>query len=83
MLTVHKAIIVAVSVSGLALGLAASATADSADDPCPLAATFLCSFLPIAPDLDHNIDLTQQSGTINGQPVPEMPTGATTPDTAG
>jgi hypothetical protein len=81
-MTVHRTIIVAVGASVLALGLAAPATADSPDGPCPLAATFLCSFLPIAPDLDHNIDLTRESGTTNGQPLPEMPADSATPDTA-
>ncbi|MGO9104088.1 MAG: fibronectin-binding protein [Mycobacterium sp.] len=83
MITPRKAIIAAVTATGLALGLAPPAGADSVDSSCPLAVTFLCNFLPIAPDLDHDLDLTQQSGTINGQPVPEMPTGATTPDNGG
>ena len=83
MITIRKAIIVAASASALALGLAAPATADFPDDPCPLSVAFLCSFLPIAPDLDHNIDLTQQSGIINGQPVPQIPTQPAPPDTGG
>lgn len=34
--------------------------ASPADDPCPLAMSFLCGFLPIAPDLDGDVDLTKQ-----------------------
>jgi hypothetical protein len=29
--------------------------------------------MPIAPGLDHDIDLTQGGGTLNGQSLPEMP----------
>lgn len=36
------------------------AVADPADDPCGLAVTFLCRFIPAAPDLDHDLDLTDQ-----------------------
>ena len=36
------------------------ANADAPDDPCSLAVTFLCRFMPIAPDLDGDIDLTTQ-----------------------
>ena len=30
------------------------------DNPCDLAINFLCRFIPVAPDLDHDLDLTQQ-----------------------
>jgi hypothetical protein len=43
-----------------ALILPATATADPADDPCALIASFLCRFVPIAPDLDGDVDLTTQ-----------------------
>jgi hypothetical protein len=43
-----------------ALMLPATATADPADDPCTLMASFLCRFVPIAPDLDGDVDLTTQ-----------------------
>lgn len=36
----------------------AAAHADPIDDPCGLAIAFLCRFVPIAPDLDHDVDLT-------------------------
>ncbi|MCW2730231.1 MAG: hypothetical protein JWR13_1047 [Mycobacterium sp.] len=68
-----RVFIVAAGVGAAALGVAAPAGADPADDPCQLAVTFLCRFMPIAPGLDHDIDLTQGGGTLNGQSLPEMP----------
>jgi hypothetical protein len=38
---------------------AAPAGPDPGDDPCRLAIS-LCAFLPIAPDLDGDVDLTKQ-----------------------
>lgn len=57
-----------------ALFFAPAATADPASDPCQLAATFLCKLMPVAPDLDHDIDLTQGSATIGGHSMPQLPT---------
>jgi len=37
---------------------------------------FSCHFLPVAPGLDHDIDLTQDSATVNGEALPQMPTDA-------
>ncbi len=64
---------VAVGAAAAALCFAATAGADPLDDPCQLHATFLCEFAPIAPTLDHDIDLTQSAATINGQPLPQLP----------
>jgi hypothetical protein len=50
------------AVTALFAGTIATATparADPVDDPCQLALTVLCHFMPMAPDLDHDIDLTQ------------------------
>ena len=68
-----KAVAVAVGAGALALGMAAPAAAVPANDPCQLAVTFLCQFVPIAPDVEHSIDLTQEAGVIAGEPVPQMP----------
>ncbi|MDT5078223.1 MAG: hypothetical protein QOJ80_2860 [Mycobacterium sp.] len=38
----------------------AAALADPADDPCSLAVSFLCHFMPMAPNLDGDVDLTKQ-----------------------
>jgi hypothetical protein len=61
------------TVWGGAVGLAGSAAADPGGDPCQLAVTFLCKFMPIAPDLDHDIDLTQGAATVNGRSMPQLP----------
>jgi hypothetical protein len=50
----------------------APAQADPADDPCQLAVTFLCTFMPIAPDLDHDVDMTQHQAQLNPtEPEPD------------
>lgn len=64
---------IAGGISALAVGLAGPAAANPANDPCQLAINFLCQLVPVAPDLDDSIDLTQQPGTIAGEPVPQMP----------
>jgi hypothetical protein len=69
------AVIIAIGMAAAVFGAAAPARADSPDDPCQLAASFLCRFLPMAPDLDHNIDLTKEPGLVNGQPLPSTPAG--------
>jgi hypothetical protein len=51
--------------------LAAPADADPGDNPCELAVNFLCQFVPIAPDLDHDIDLTQVQPVDPNAPPPE------------
>ena len=35
-------------------------SADPGPPPCDLAMAFICHFLPMAPDLEGDIDLTQQ-----------------------
>jgi hypothetical protein len=63
--------IAAAAVLTAGLLLAAPATADPGDNPCELAVTFLCRFVPIAPDLDPDIDLTQQQPVDPNAPPPE------------
>ena len=43
------------------------ATADTQDAPCGLAVNLFCRFLPIAPELESDVDLTQR--------VPPAPPG--------
>src|ERR1700692_2118936 len=57
---IAAALIGSTGVAVTALMLPATATADPADDPCALMASFLCRFVPIAPDLDGGVDLTTQ-----------------------
>ena len=51
--------------------LAVPATAGPGDNPCELAINFLCRFVPIAPDLDHDVDLTQLQPIDPNAPPPE------------
>jgi hypothetical protein len=51
--------------------LAAPASAEPGDNPCELAVNFLCRFVPIAPDLEGDIDLTQQQPADPNAPPPE------------
>ena len=54
--------------------LAAPADAEPGDDPCELAISYFCKFMPIAPDLDHDIDLTQQHPVDpNAPPLDSLP----------
>ncbi len=60
--------------TALAAGLllSAPATAEPGDNPCELAINFLCRFVPIAPDLDHDVDLTRQQPPADpNAPPPE------------
>jgi hypothetical protein len=47
------------------------ATADPDDDPCGLAVNLFCRFLPMAPELDGDVDLTKQLPPA--PPTPTMP----------
>ena len=51
--------------------VAAPATADPGDNPCEFAVNFFCKFVPIAPDLEDNVDLTQQLPVDPNAPPPE------------
>ena len=55
-----KATIVIVCVFGAQAALASPSVADPADDPCALEVSFICRFVPIAPGLDGDVDLTKQ-----------------------
>jgi hypothetical protein len=62
------------AVAALAAGilLATPANAEPGDNPCELAFNFFCRFIPIAPDLEGNIDLTQQQPPADpNAPPPE------------
>ena len=51
------AIVFAVSSS---VGLAPLAAGEPGTNPCELTVSFVCQFVPLAPDLDGDVDLTQQ-----------------------
>jgi hypothetical protein len=65
------------------LMLATPATAEPGDNPCELAITFLCQFVPLAPGLDHDVDLTQQQPPADPNAPPPDSLPAVDPCTAG
>jgi hypothetical protein len=67
-----KTVIAAAAALTTGLLLAAPATAEPGDNPCELAVNFVCRFVPIAPDLEGDVDLTQQQPPADpNAPPPE------------
>jgi hypothetical protein len=64
---------VTAAVAALALGLflATPASAEPGDNPCEFAINYFCKFLPIAPNLEGDVDLTQQQPVDPNAPPPE------------
>ena len=71
MSTPRKATVAAVGAAFTAVLLATPASAAPGDNPCELAANFFCQFVPIAPNLEGNIDLTQQQPVDTAPPPSE------------
>jgi hypothetical protein len=62
------------------LYLAVPAGADPGFDPCHSSITFFCRMLPMMPDLDHDVDLTQDpDGLTGGQSFGDQPGPANQP----
>lgn len=55
------AILVAALLAGTSVAAPAAAGADPMTDPCSLSVTFLCHFVPMAPDWEGDIDLTRDA----------------------
>ncbi|MGO9155787.1 fibronectin-binding protein [Mycobacterium sp.] len=55
---------------------AAPAGADPGFDPCHSGVPFACSVFPMMPDLDHDVDLTQDPDALTGGPGPTNQPGA-------
>lgn len=51
--------------------LATPGSADPGQNPCEFAINYFCKFLPIAPDLEGDIDLTRQQPVDPNAPPPE------------
>jgi hypothetical protein len=78
-----RSVIAAVSAIGAAVLLAVPASADPGDNPCEFSVSFICRFVPIAPDLEGDIDLTQQQPPADpAAPLPEPPPPAEVPPPA-
>lgn len=71
---VKKAAIILSGAVTTGLCLAAPAGADPGFDPCHSSVPFLCRMFPMMPDLDHDIDLTQDpDGLMDGQGPANQP----------
>jgi hypothetical protein len=55
-----QATVVALGLLAAQTAVAIPAAADPSDDPCPLALFFVCRMVPLAPNLDGDLDLTKQ-----------------------
>jgi hypothetical protein len=55
-----RVMVVALGVFGAQTAHAIPAAADPSDFSCPLKLFFVCRMVPVAPDLDHDIDLTKE-----------------------
>jgi hypothetical protein len=67
-----RTVIAAASVLAAGLLLAVPATAEPGDNPCEFAVNFLCKFVPIAPDLEGDVDLTKDEPPADpNAPPPE------------
>ena len=52
--------------------MAAPAAAEPGNNPCEFAVSYFCRFVPIAPDLEGDVDLTQQQPPADpNAPPPE------------
>jgi hypothetical protein len=58
------------------LWLAAPAGADPGFDPCRSSVPFVCRMFPVMPDLDHDVDLTQDPDALTRGPGPGNQPGA-------
>jgi hypothetical protein len=55
-----QAIAVVLAVLGAQAALTIPAAADPSADPCPLAMVLICRMVPVAPNLEGDVDLTKQ-----------------------
>jgi hypothetical protein len=69
-----QATLVALGVLGAQTALAVPSGADPSDDSCPLAMFFICKMVPVAPDLEGDVDLTKQQPPADpAAPPPNSP----------
>jgi len=58
--------------AALALAAWCAPAAPAQPPPCEFALSFVCNIIPMAPDLDHDVDLTQQLPPADpNAPLPE------------
>ena len=61
------------------LCLAAPASADPGFDPCHSSVLFVCRMFPVMPDLDHDIDLSQDPDAMTSGQGPANQPGVSQP----
>lgn len=66
-----RTVIAAAAVLAAGTMFATPASAEPGDNPCEFAINYFCKFMPIAPDLDHDVDLTQNQPVDPNAPPPE------------
>jgi hypothetical protein len=55
-----KTLLYAVAIPVTGIGLSGAPASAAPDNPCDLALGLFCRFLPLAPDLDGDVDLSTQ-----------------------
>ncbi|NOP99613.1 fibronectin-binding protein [Mycolicibacterium fortuitum] len=69
---VAPTVALALGICVVALLLAAPADAQPGDSPCAVVVSVFCRFIPSAPELDHDLDLTTGQPPIDpSAPLPE------------
>ncbi len=77
---VRRVVTIFVGAVTTGLCLAAPASADPGFDPCQSSIAFICRMVPMMPDLDHDVDLTQDpDGLTGGQSSSNQPGPANQP----
>jgi hypothetical protein len=79
---VKRTVIAAAAALTAALFLATPAAAEPGDNPCEFAINYFCKFLPIAPNLEGDVDLTQQQ-PVDPNALPPESLPAVDPCAAG
>ena len=65
-----RAVCAAIAALTVSILLSTAAEADNSEDPCGLAMAFLCRLVPMMPELDHDVDLSQDQPPADSPPAP-------------
>ena len=71
----RRPVIAAAAVLAAGVYLATQTSANPGDNPCEFAINYFCKFIPIAPDLEGDVDLTtdQPPADPNAPPPESLP----------
>lgn len=77
MRTIAATLAAVAATAATAIGLSSPAHAGPTRGQCGLAMSFICAMIPALPELDHDVDLTQDPNGPNaaGLPPPAARTG--------